>query len=1123
MCYSKLATERLPCWLGADSEKPLKKFKLVFPKRNTSTTTINFFTRHIFPIDINDSIYYSSLPLCNRFQKMSTEKGFDRKENLRNCNQNDSALKSRFKFRFRKESISSPLDKGDYKKPPQNKKGLKRFMNRGGSSTRETLRDIRFSTTEASTDQSTTANDNGIQTMEPNATNDESIQITNSSPEGENDSQKKRRVEDNVPNHESPPHDSDVKTYSSVPFSPDAMEADAFQSFYYNKENDSDEESHDEKIDCFVQNEINKDDMYDDIDDDDDLSCASTVIMEDRPPRCIRPPPTSSKEEQAKFYWEWCYGTNSPFPNNNVRNTEKQPLKSCLSAKKTQWTEIAKSATKRREMRQALEQMTPNENVVQSHWNTSSTNHIDNSIHNNNNSMTHIHTTPKMTTPPNAVFTSSKKKVQFGSASAAEFKSSRPTVELTPLTKDQAMKEFPLDKEIIEEEEEEHQETAINGAILAAWDDVFDDYANDDFDDGDSIMLMNDDDDDGNENTMLSSRSLVTHSGSRRKSVKGRRSSSFFQRENGGSLLPNSNGVSSSETNDFDMETEYIRQDHSSPSKRDSLLFSSPSELGDSWRLSTSDSEGSRITPITDVTSSSSVLRSLHCSGGAHMGHSADDLYQKDLQPNQLDLKLQRAEACEMMDCTNNDDDLINMKSADTFESQDLHLILRSSLIDVIREHELTVSMFASDIGMNVDEQRLSLLGMKCDVDVVTQSQTSWFPYQDYTVDLLKNAIDILEDQNLIHTQNASDFTSQLKLLQIHPRKYKDELYEFCTRSAITKWLSCEEEALRSSLAWLAESLKQMYITEESTLANLLNDMKSISLIESVSKKSTQSQIDTELNNIEKLQQCIYSEDRMLQKARLQAEYLESRCELEYNRLHVDDSNYKVLHSILPYTCHFEDDLTISYPHFDNETSSTIVKWKPHNSKMEESVESKQSLSPLMSHSEPSIILAKFQHSNIRAQFPEGSAALELYSKILNSDVLKGFILNQFKVEDELAVLTTADSYSAIDCLILDLLHLERTDGSDVQVIDIDSNAFDIVLSLRLDKCHSVGLRFSYALTQERTLLNFLPCNISVTPNESNGSYEHLSTFISKYISTAPRNTFLLSSICSHVRNNTFR
>ena len=71
--------------------------------------------------------------------------------------------------------------------------------------------------------------------------------------------------------------------------------------------------------------------------------------------------------------------------------------------------------------------------------------------------MMNIHTTPKMTTPPNTCLTSSKKKVQFGSASAAEFKSSRPTVELTPLTKDQAMKEFPLDKEIVEEEEEEHQ------------------------------------------------------------------------------------------------------------------------------------------------------------------------------------------------------------------------------------------------------------------------------------------------------------------------------------------------------------------------------------------------------------------------------------------------------------------------------------------------------------------------------------------------------------------------------------------------------------------------------------------------------------------------------------------
>ena len=1070
---------------------------------------------------------------------MSTEKDLDRKENL--GNDSGSALKSRFKFRFRKETVSSPIHQEDSKKL-QNKKGLKRFMNRcsgsgsgsGGNNdphkshnttdilrqdSREALVDIPF------------PND---PIMETNMTN-RTVTITDQHQE-EKDSQKKRKVDDNL-HYESPPHDSSVKcqTSTSAPFSPDAMEADAFQSLYYNNDNDSDEETHDTKLHYCFQNEINKDDTIhekvDDEDDEDDISCASTVIMEDRPPRCIRPPPSASKEEQAKFYWEWCYGANSPFPNNHIQNKEKQPLKSCLSAKKTQWTEIAKSATKRMEMRQEVNHMTPDESVTYAHRNPSPSNHLDNSFNNIqwSNSMMNIHTTPKMTTPPNTCLTSSKKKVQFGSASAAEFKSSRPTVELTPLTKDQAMKEFPLDKEIVEEEEEEHQETAMNGAILAAWDDVFDDYANDEFDDGESIMLMDDDDDNDvdDENNIVLNRPLVTHSGSRRKSSKGRRSSSFFQRANGGSLLADQigNGASSKE-NDYKMGDEGINPNHSSPSKRDSLLFSSPSELGDSWRLSTSDSEGSRITPITDVTSSSSVLRSLHSSGGAHMGHNMDELCRKDLQPNQLDLKLQQAEAFEMMDCTkSNDDELLCLKSSGRLECSDLHGILKNTIIDVIHEHELTISIFASDIGMNADEQRISLLGMKRDVDEATQSQTSWCPSQDYTADLLGNAIDILEDQNLIDNHDARDFTSKLKLLQNHPREYRDQLYEICARSAMTKWLSCEEEALRLSLAWLAESLNQLYTTDELELTSLLNRMESLSFSGStcVTKKNIKSQIDTELEIVEQLHACLIAEERMLEKARLEAEYLESRCEFEYNRLYVDDSNCKVLQNILPYTCRFEDDLTIVYPHLDNEFSSTIVKWKPHNIKKGEWIESKEDMSSLEFHSVPSITLEKGEKSNVRIPWPEGSLALELYSKILRSDALKAFILNQFKEEDEMAVLTTSDIYSAIDCLALDILRLESNEDTCVEIIGNSSNAFDILLSLKLDESSLIGLRFSYVLTEGRTLLNLLPSNIIVTSNQSNGSYEHVSTSISTYVLAASRNTFLLSSICSHVRNESLR
>ncbi len=427
-------------------------------------------------------------------------------------------------------------------------------------------------------------------------------------------------------------------------------------------------------------------------------SCASTVVN-DKPPRLVRPPPTATKEEQAKFYWELCYGkdtkqqkvpqkqqSDSQRNMNNAGSwsaSRKPPMKSCLSAKKTQWTEIAQSSSGQRSARrlqriqlqqqqravltddkeECLEKRTPtvldqlnftaksgmNPSPLERNQFSAGVNSVK-----NEDVLSFRNYTPNMKTPQshNEESCSAIKSVKFGDSSAAEFESSRPTVELTPLPSDKVREQFPVDEkdELSEDESTEmHHETARNGERLAIWDEDFDDYL-DEWGDNDADGELED-------NSRHSLGELKTNknknSGSRRSD---RRSSVFFSR-GGGSLVQfdnkeNQQGYLDENTLGQDANNiiaySVVDENKISPSSsRDSMQFSSPS-FSSSYRLSSSDSEISKITPKADVRSSSSLLRSVHSAGGAHMGrnneHGVHDDTCQDLKPSQLDETLQKAE-----------------------------------------------------------------------------------------------------------------------------------------------------------------------------------------------------------------------------------------------------------------------------------------------------------------------------------------------------------------------------------------------------------------------------------------------------------------------------------------------
>ena len=80
------------------------------------------------------------------------------------------------------------------------------------------------------------------------------------------------------------------------------------------------------------------------------------------------------------------------------------------------------------------------------------------------------------------------KNVKFGSASAAEFDSERPALEITPMPKAAAEKRYKLEERNMNETEEMmNEETKRNNAMLGDWEKDFDSYLDDEEDNEHSL------------------------------------------------------------------------------------------------------------------------------------------------------------------------------------------------------------------------------------------------------------------------------------------------------------------------------------------------------------------------------------------------------------------------------------------------------------------------------------------------------------------------------------------------------------------------------------------------------------------------------------------------------------
>eukprot|EP00979_Chaetoceros_neogracilis_P013108 scaffold3666_cov268-Chaetoceros_neogracile.AAC.19 len=977
--------------------------------------------------------------------------------------------------------------------------------------------------------------------------------------------------------------------------SPMAMEVGAFSSLYYH--GNGDEEDGDRALNFNLTRSYNRqynpdpkhpeynpdpnhpkeqekggadndnDDDSEDIQDDseeDSESNASTVVNSLPRARLQKPPPGATKEEQDRFYWELCYSPSGDINDTKVQVSYQKPpisrsanrkisTKSCLSVKKTPWTEIANSASKRVETRRRL--------VTSAQGGGNGTPvGLSNS---NTEEGAYKYSTPQGNDTDLQGWSSQNRNVKFGESSAAEFESSRPTVELTPLPAEQARDRFRVDEPVVKSDEESvelHQETARNADMLNAWEDDFDSFCEDDWDKNDSIISMEGDSDGDEPLEALIHRKRLTSRGSGRKSnangndrdrrdiSTSRRSSTFFSKEGGSLLNPNeieedtqrtkAPGNVCINTNSKNAIPEIQGNRASVSSRESSLQFSSPSTVGESFlRLSSSGSEGSKVTPTTDLTSSSIILRSMHSAGGASIGRDAysnrQDESQQNFKPSQLDFALQktknfnsplgiRTPAEQGPGNSTEPCDLLSRLTADSSMVVDVAELLTESKTNYTQKHKISSILAIEgspsykcssllDITSKLDEQVNSSQSCVCDNGVA---------------DVVKMSVALMEE----NTANQDDvdevrLASILEDMAIHLEESEIEYaYAIFAEHSNVKWLEQEMEALQAAKNWLLPLYKSN-CEEELNIVSTLSRIEA-NCLEPKKKREPEQQMshnETKLAVCE-LEETIVRELNQLELIRHQAHFLTCICELELSKP-IGMLKSRLLETLIPYDCHVQPTpLIITYPHLDR--SQTLVSWdstagSPNKPDKRESIcttESTESTVALLMTT-PKTKRLKIPEGMNHQVLPEKSVARRLYCRFLDSEYMKHFISEQFQLEHELGIMTLADAFQRLNLLALDVLELQKYYSCRLEM-PAKSNLVLLQVIISLGQLCSIAVRFTYDTSSPKTQLCPVPSDVFVEPISGEPAVPtKVLLQVAKHTlsSNAGTNAFLLRRTCSAI------
>jgi len=916
----------------------------------------------------------------------------------------------------------------------------------------------------------------------------------------------------------------------------------------------------------------NFDDEYDTDEDSDD---SSVTVVNDITRRLIQPPPNATQEEKARFYWELCYGNKSSSETNDGNShtkplsvtkswsaNRKQPTKSCLSAKKTPWNDIAASASKRMQQ-EVTPASTQSTKLKQGTESTDDPSAISSSIPITDGAF--MLSTPK-TNLPISVSSERIKNVKFGDITAAEFDLTRPSVELTPMPNEIAKERFPIEQvmeESDDESDEMHKETRKNGATLAMWEDDFDSIVDEDDWNRDSNIICDLDENDGG----VGKERIRSNHSSRRQSMhiksKGRgdrRSSTFFSK-NGGCLLDSDDVIPDSQTEmvvDIKSEAPALAFDEVDPHKDEntsnkepslstssqgSLQFSSPSTFNSSIRYSsiTSSTQQSKETPKTDVTSSSSLLRSVHTEGGATSGKELMRSHKdgtQDLKPNQLDFTLHKNDYITKQTDVKNQQS--QRKRTDFLQIEDLlhnafttwkfsdsirylcghrnYFTLHQNMIykamnDVVnhpRDHSL-LDAFECNRNMSCGNQLLDVLE---ELDSSTSNLEESGRYQ--MMKILDMSISFME-QN-VPKDNSNHRAIVNSLYQSLSSINMKDNYLIMAQNALNFWQIIEVQSLNNAVPQLLSILDSIaeeegLIVRRTSKAKICidrwreNQTRSTKIrLKKIQLRRRRQERKEKMNNINKrieeeihamglIEKKTREEEANLQQKNIEEDMWRAKGEFEQH-IPFDMIDWRVLSMVAPFQARnfFHNEIAVSFSHMDVPGSETLFTWRSRSDEKVTTNKGRDSIDSVLSGdtaiiTRPPEIIRRLHvvddkerngKSNYRDDYlSNGSVAQKMYSAILDSNSMQSFISSRFRQEQDITLFTISDVFTRLDLMAKDVLALQKYYNCRVEV-PRKTNSILLHVTISMGQVSSIGVRYTYDLSDPRTLLHSIPSEVYV-------------------------------------------
>ena len=310
--------------------------------------------------------------------------------------------------------------------------------------------------------------------------------------------------------------------------------------------------------------------------------------------------------------------------------------------------------------------------------------------------------------------------------------------------------------------------------------------------------------------------------------------------------------------------------------------------------------------------------------------------------------------------------------------------------------------------------------------------------------------------------------------------------------AAFSHWESIESQALETVSSCL-QLINQSNCEEEAILTNMIggsNNNYNERQLKRKSKSVARELMLEEMKAIDNLENRVYNEEQELQHLRHLSSLWALKVEVEMNAP-VVAIDYILLSQFLTFNekLLMLDKVDISYPHLDGHSSETIISWIS-NQQCDKG--RRQSLCSIdSSHSSDGMIglltttptIRRIKKAKISCDdpIPRGCAAYKLYTVILDSHYLNNFISHCFEQEQETGILIVTDIFQRLNFLAMDVMELQKYYSCRVER-PTKSTSIILHITISLGVTFSLGIRITYDLSSNRTILYSIPSDIFIFP-----------------------------------------